>query len=64
MIVEVAGWIDLPPPPKTRRWHVGALQWLLIAGALVVALVAYSAGFASGASWAGVHLTRRRLEDD
>ena len=39
---------------------MGPLQWLLIAAALVV----FSAGWVGGASWAGVHLTRRRLDDE
>ena len=39
---------------------MGALQWLLIAAALVV----FSAGWVGGASWSGVHRTRRRLEDE
>ena len=39
---------------------MGMLQWLLIGAALVV----FSAGWVGGASWRGIHLTRRRLEDD
>lgn len=39
---------------------MGTLQWLLIAGALVV----FSAGWVGGASWAGLHLTRRRTRDE
>ena len=39
---------------------MGMLQWLLILAALVV----FSVGFVAGAEWRGIHLTRRRLEDD
>ena len=39
---------------------MGVLQWLLVAAALVV----FCVGFVAGLEWAGIHLTRRRLEDD